>query len=95
VLTPNGKLVLCGAPSGLWAQLSRLLKTQLRFHTASQRIAFLARVRHEHLVALKELAEAGKLSPVIDRQYPLSEVPNALRYLGAGHARGKVVINMA
>jgi NADPH:quinone reductase-like Zn-dependent oxidoreductase len=95
VLAPNGKLVLCGAPSGLWAQLSRLLKTQLRPRTASQRIAFLARVRHEHLIVLKEFAEAGKLSPVIDRQYPLNEVPDALRYLGAGHARGKVVINVA
>ena len=72
-----------------------MLMTQLRSQTASQRIVFLARVRHEHLVALKELAEARKLSPVIDRQYPLSEVPDALRYLGTGHARGKVVINVA
>jgi NADPH:quinone reductase-like Zn-dependent oxidoreductase len=72
-----------------------LLKTQLRSRTSSKRIVFLARVRHEHLVVLKELAEAGKLSPVIDRQYPLSEVPDALRYLGSGHARGKVVINVA
>lgn len=95
VLAPNGKLVLCGAPSALWAQLSHLLETQLRSQTASQRIAFLARVRYEHLVALKELAEAGKLSPVIDRQYPLSEVRDALRYLGTGRARGKVVIKAA
>lgn len=95
VLAPNGKLVLCGAPSGLWAQLSRVLKTQLRPRTASQRIAFLARVRQEHLIVLKELAEAGKLCPVIDRQYRLNEVPDALRYLGAGHARGKVAINVA
>jgi NADPH:quinone reductase-like Zn-dependent oxidoreductase len=95
VLAPNGKLVLCGAPRGFWAPLCGLLKTQLRSRTSSKRIVFLARVRHEHLVVLKELAEAGKLSPVIDRQYPLSEVPDALRYLGSGHARGKVVINVA
>jgi NADPH:quinone reductase-like Zn-dependent oxidoreductase len=43
---------------------------------------------------MKELFEAGKVKPVIDRRYPLSEVPEALRYLGEGHARGKVVITV-
>ena len=62
----------------------------------SQRIKpFMARVRHEDLVVLKDLVEAGKLSPVIDRQYPLSEVPDALRYVGTREARGKVVIRIA
>jgi len=55
----------------------------------------MARVKHEDLVALKELAEAGRLSPVIDRQYPLSEVPDAIRYVGTGGAGGKVVISVA
>ena len=95
VLAPNGRLVLCGAPSGLWAVLSRLLKAQRMSRVGSQRIAsFLARVRHEDLVVLKELVEAGKLSPVIDRQYPLSEVPDAVRYVGTRDARGKVVISV-
>jgi NADPH:quinone reductase-like Zn-dependent oxidoreductase len=94
ILAPNGKLVLCGAPSGLWAALLRLFKAQLMSRTGSQRSAFLARVRHGDLVVLKELVEAGKLSPVIDRRYPLSEVPDALRYLGTRHARGKVVIRV-
>jgi NADPH:quinone reductase-like Zn-dependent oxidoreductase len=44
------------------------------------------------LVVLKELIEAGKIAPVIDRRFPLSEAAEALRYLGTGHARGKVVI---
>ena len=62
----------------------------------SQRLVpYLARIRHEDLVFLDELAEAGKLSPVIDRQYPLSEVPDAIRYVGTGQARGKVVIHVA
>ncbi len=46
------------------------------------------------LVFMKELLEAGKVVPVIDRRYTLSEVPEALRYLGEGHARGKVVITV-
>jgi NADPH:quinone reductase-like Zn-dependent oxidoreductase len=43
---------------------------------------------------LKELLESGKVKPVIDRTYPLSEAPDALRYLENGHARGKIVITM-
>jgi 2-desacetyl-2-hydroxyethyl bacteriochlorophyllide A dehydrogenase len=91
VLAPNGKLVLVGAPSGLGAVLSRLVKARF----GRRRISFLARVKHEDLVALKELVEAGKLSPVIDRRYPLSEVGDAVRFVGTGQARGKVVINVA
>jgi len=52
-----------------------------------------AKVSQKDLVFIKELLEAGKIRPVIDRRYPLSEVPEALRYLGEGHARGKVVIS--
>ena len=95
VLATNGTLVLVGAPKGLWAILSRLLKAQLSSRIGSQRIAsFLARVRHEDLVVLKDLVEAGKLSPVIDRQYPLSEVPDAVRYVGTRGSRGKVIISV-
>ncbi len=46
------------------------------------------------LVVLKEFLEAGKITPVIDRTYPLSEVPEAIRYLEEGHARGKVMITL-
>jgi NADPH:quinone reductase-like Zn-dependent oxidoreductase len=47
------------------------------------------------LLAITALCEAGKIVPVIDRSYPLREVPAALRYLGEGHARGKIVITVA
>ncbi len=50
--------------------------------------------KHEDLIVLKELIESGKVAPVIDRHYPLSEVPEAIRYLEEGHARGKVVITV-
>jgi len=49
---------------------------------------------HEDLVVLKELIEAGKITPIIDRTYPLSETPEAFRYLEEDHARGKVVISV-
>jgi NADPH:quinone reductase-like Zn-dependent oxidoreductase len=54
----------------------------------------IARTNGKDLVVIKELLEAGKVKPVIDRRYPLSEAAEALRYLGAGHARGKVVITV-
>lgn len=95
VLTSNGRIVLAGAPSGSWALLGRMLDA-LGSRITNQRIkTFMARVRHADLMLLKELVEAGKLSSVIDRQYPLSGVPEAIRYLGTGHARGKVVIHVA
>ncbi len=53
---------------------------------------FISKENHEDMIVLKQLIEAGKITPVIDRTYPLSEVPNAIRYLEQGYARGKVVI---
>ena len=53
-----------------------------------------AKRSQKDLTILKELAEAGKIIPVIDRRYPLCETAAALRYLGEGHAKGKVVITV-
>ena len=55
---------------------------------------FIAKINNKDLVLLKDLLEAGKVVPVIDRRYPLSEVAEALRYLEEGHAKGKVVITV-
>jgi NADPH:quinone reductase-like Zn-dependent oxidoreductase len=64
--------------------------------TGSKKMGSSARTANkEDLVVMKELLEAGKVVPVIDKRYPLSEVPEALRYIGEGHALGKVVITVA
>ncbi len=55
---------------------------------------FIAKINKKDLVLLKDLLEAGKVVPIIDRRYPLSDVAEALRYLEEGHAQGKVVITV-
>ncbi len=97
VLTPTGTLVLAGAGKGsAVAPLTRLAAGLLRSKVFGQRVVpFLAKNSYEDLVVLKELVEAGKLRPAIDRTYPLDEVPDAVRYVGSGQARAKVVITVS
>ena len=95
VLNPSCICVIAGAPKELWPILGRALKAPVLSRCVSQKfVMFMARVRKEDLIALGELVAAGKVTPVIDRRYSLSEVPEAIRYLEAGHARGKVVITL-
>lgn len=96
-LTPRGTYVVVGAPSGRWLTgPDRFLKALVLSLFVSQRmVPFITTANKEDLVVLKDLIEAGKVTPVIDRIYPLSEVPEAIRYLEEGHARGKVVITVA
>jgi len=54
----------------------------------------MATERQEDLRALAEMAEAGKFKPALDRTYPLVEAPDAVRYVGEGHARGKVAVTI-
>lgn len=96
-LNPNGLLVIVGGPKTnvLIGPLGHFVGVLLASVGRSQKaVPFLANVSKENLLVLQELLEAGKVTPVIDRRYRLDEVPEALRYLGAGHARGKVVITM-
>jgi NADPH:quinone reductase-like Zn-dependent oxidoreductase len=55
---------------------------------------FINKENYEYMLVLKDLIESGKVTPVIDRTYPLAEVPEAIRYLEGGHAQGKVVITI-
>jgi NADPH:quinone reductase-like Zn-dependent oxidoreductase len=72
----------------VWSQILRLT-TKQKFR------APLALVNQADLRVLTEMLEAGKLRPIIDRRYPLDEVPTAVRALAAGHSRGKAVITIA
>jgi len=73
----------------------RWLKALVLSATGRQRLhAFLQTKSKEDLVAVKELIEAGKITPIISAHYPLSEVPQAIRHFEEGHARGKVVITV-
>jgi NADPH:quinone reductase-like Zn-dependent oxidoreductase len=100
VLTPDGKYVLIGHDRfgqgvGRWfGSVPRLLKLVALSPFVSQIPTpnFSTLDRKNQMVILKELLEAGKITPVIDRTYPLSKVPEAIRYLEEGHVQGKVVI---
>jgi NADPH:quinone reductase-like Zn-dependent oxidoreductase len=93
-LNPQGICVVAGFTSlGLILQLALLGSWENKF--GSRKIkTMLAKMGQEDLMFLKELMESGKLVPVIDRSYPFSELPEAIRYLEGGRARGKVVISM-
>lgn len=95
-LTPSGTLIL---NSGTGAQgigmLVRLVKPFVLSPFVRQNLRrYLSVPNHQDLVVLKELVESGKLTPVIDKAYPLHETPAALGYIESGHARGKVVVTL-
>ncbi|MGH3012719.1 MAG: NAD(P)-dependent alcohol dehydrogenase [Gaiellaceae bacterium] len=93
-LTPNGTLVLSSG-EGRLAGIDRVARALVSSPFVPQRLrGFLTKETTADLVTLAELVEAGKVTPVIDRAYPLGEVTEAISYLEEGHARGKVVITV-
>ena len=99
VLSPKATVVVVGGRlPNRWTGLSlrQLVRLRLASSTGDRNVVtpFLAKLNRDDLVVLRDLLEAGRVTPVIDRRYELSEVPDALRYLGEGHARGKVVISV-
>jgi NADPH:quinone reductase-like Zn-dependent oxidoreductase len=93
-LTRRGTYVVVGVKHmGRWLGLGHQFKTLLLSPFVRQRMrVFVVRHNREDLAVLKELVEAGKLAPVIDRRYALIDLPEALRHQGQGHARGKIII---
>ena len=96
-ITPKGALVIVGSEGGgrWFGGFGRNLRAQMLSPFVSQRLGlFASKENGEDLVVLKELIEAGKVTPVIGATFPLSKVPEAMRHLEAGHARGKIVITV-
>ena len=99
VLTPKGKYVMIGGGGpndSRWVgPFGRVIATMLLSPFVSQEMGMMmADVSQKDLTILGDLMQSGKVTPVIDRRYKLSEVPEAIRYLEEGHARGKVVITL-
>lgn len=99
VMSRNGTYVLIGGGGpndGRWiGPLAGPIKALMLSRFVSQKfVLLLASINRDDLTVLKELIESRKVTPIIDRTYPLSDVPEAIRYLEQGHARGKVVITV-
>src|SRR5215470_6281450 len=96
-LTPTGTLVLNGggSPGHVIGAVGTLVRAVVVNVAVRQRLRpFLAKPKREDLLTLTELIEAGKLTPVIDRSYPLADTADAVRHVEQGHARGKVIITV-
>ena len=97
VLTLRGTLMIVGGETdGRWlGGTDRQLRALMLSRFVGQKLGtFVSSENHEDMIVLKDLIESGKIAPVIDRTYPLSETPEAIRYLEQGHARGKVLITV-
>ena len=96
VLAPRGRLVIVGGEgAGRWFGVGRQLRATVLSPFLRQRLGtFIAVTRDADLLTLKDLAEQGKLTPVIDRAYPLADAAAAIAHLKAGHPQGKVVLRI-
>ncbi len=98
VLVRDGKRVLVGMPKGnrLIGPLGRLARFMItRLFSKDRQSFFVCKPNRENLVFLRELIEAGKVRPVVDRVYPLAETADALETMGEGHVQGKLVVQIA
>jgi NADPH:quinone reductase-like Zn-dependent oxidoreductase len=96
-MNPKGIFIGVGGATGRWmfGLIVRAIALLFLSPFLTQKfVTFMAKMNSEDLAAIAELMAAGKLTPVIDRRYGLNDVPEAIRYLEAGHARGKVVITL-
>lgn len=96
VLKPGGTLVIVGGAKGNWLGplMNPIKSVMLSPFVDEELLFFVAVVKQEDLAYLGDLMQAGKMAPVIDRRYQLSEVPEAIDYSEEGHVRGKLVVNL-
>jgi NADPH:quinone reductase-like Zn-dependent oxidoreductase len=94
MMNPNATFVLVGMRDKILRRLLSFIVRSKLSRGDKKFVFFVAKSNHEDLVVLKELMEAGKIVPVIDRHYPLSETAQAMRYLIEGGARGKIVLTV-
>jgi NADPH:quinone reductase-like Zn-dependent oxidoreductase len=97
VMNPQATLVMVGAPKSnpLLGPLGHVIRVRLAAWRGSQKaVFFMAKLNRADLGVLRELLESAKVKPVVEKRYELGEVADALRYIGKGHAQGKIVINL-
>jgi NADPH:quinone reductase-like Zn-dependent oxidoreductase len=95
LLKPDGTLVIVGGEGGGdWFGIGRQLRAMVSRSKGQKLRSFICKENHEDMLVLKELIEAGKLTPVVLTTFPLARVPEAIRYLEDGRAHGKLVITL-
>jgi NADPH:quinone reductase-like Zn-dependent oxidoreductase len=97
LLKPDGTLVIVGSEGGgdWFGGIDRQLRAMIQSRSKGQKLGtFICKENFVDLLVLKDLIEAGKLTPVIDRTYPLAGVPDAIRRLQDGRVQGKLVITL-
>lgn len=96
VLKPDATAVIVGGPrTPLIGPLSHVIGMKLASLGSKRKVLFfVAKFNREDMTALKDLLETGKIKPLVERTYPLTQIANAMRYLGTGHAQGKIVVMM-
>jgi 2-desacetyl-2-hydroxyethyl bacteriochlorophyllide A dehydrogenase len=94
-LAPKGTLVIVGGEGANWTGVGRQLRALALSPFVGQRLTFfISKHRQADLETLSRFIDAGQVTPVVDQTYPLAEMPDAIRHLEAGHARGKIAITI-
>jgi NADPH:quinone reductase-like Zn-dependent oxidoreductase len=94
VLKPNATCVVVGAPKGRPLRHIAKMLVAGRLRGSQKAVFFVAKLTKADLQVLAELLASGKVKSVVDRRYDLSDAADAFRYLGEGHAQGKIVVTM-
>jgi NADPH:quinone reductase-like Zn-dependent oxidoreductase len=96
VLKPDATVVLVGGPrTPVIGPLGHIIKMRLASLGSNRKVVFfVAKFTREDFMVLKDLLETGKVKPFVERTYPLPQIAEAMRYLGTGHAQGKIVVTM-